>query len=267
MTESRGELGGALLGVGQRHRDPAVVSGGGQQDAGAVGHLRIDVDRDNVPSGPTTLASSAALQPPDPISARSCPEELDLLRLAATADPVQHARIYDTLAIRLSNAGQRPAALAASLQATAIWQRLAATSRDAYLPNLATSLSNHANRLAEVGRPTEAIQVSQQALDLRRELTELNRDAYLPDHAESLAVLGHVLMQDARFGEAVAPLVEAMGFGQELPEYAQGIMAVIVDLLRRCHTEDAARVAEEFREIAGANVPDWMKEPPASSDG
>src|SRR4051794_39500765 len=40
-------FGGSLLGVGQGHRDPAAVPRGVQQDAGAVGHLRVDVDRDD----------------------------------------------------------------------------------------------------------------------------------------------------------------------------------------------------------------------------
>ncbi|MEU8220142.1 hypothetical protein AB0C47_30730, partial [Micromonospora taraxaci] len=58
--------------------------------------------------------------------------------------------------------------------------------RDAYLPDLAMSVNNHAVRLAEEGRRAEALAASQEAVDLRRELADGNRDAYLPNLATSV---------------------------------------------------------------------------------
>ncbi|MDX3107436.1 hypothetical protein, partial [Nonomuraea angiospora] len=60
------------------------------------------------------------------------------------------------------------------------YRELAALDRDAYLPDLAGAMNNHAIRLAEVGRRGEALEVSREAVDLYRELAAINRDAYLP---------------------------------------------------------------------------------------
>ncbi|WP_460363385.1 tetratricopeptide repeat protein, partial [Actinocorallia lasiicapitis] len=114
-----------------------------------------------------------------------------------------------------------------------------------------------------IGRRAEALTVSQEAVDLRRELADLNRDAYLPDYVQSLTVMGYVCVQDARFGEAVMLLVEALVAAQELPEYAQGIVGVIVDLLRDCHQQDPDEVGRVFHAATGQDVPGWMKEPPS----
>ena len=126
------------------------------------------------------------------------------------------------------------------------------------------SVNNHAVRLAEVGRRAEAVTVSQEAVDLRRELADLNRDAYLGGYVQSLAVSGHVLVADKRPREAVPALVEALVLGQELPEEAQGILGLIIDLLRQCYAVDAQVAADAFRAVTGQGVPEWMRQPPAS---
>ncbi|WP_346113191.1 trypsin-like peptidase domain-containing protein, partial [Nonomuraea maheshkhaliensis] len=84
-----------------------------------------------------------------------------------------------------------------------IYRELAELNRDAYLPDLAMSLNNHAIRLAEVGRRAEAVPVSEEAVRLRRELAELNRDAYLPDLAGSLNNHANRLAEVGRRTEAV----------------------------------------------------------------
>jgi hypothetical protein len=145
-------------------------------------------------------------------------------------------------------------------------QELAKLNRDAHLPDLAGSLNNHANLLAETGRRAEAIPISEQAVTLRRELAELNRDAYLPDYTKSVTVLGYVLVEGAQFREATTPLVHAFMLTQELPDYAQGILATIAGLLRRAYAADATGVTEELRTITGQDVPDWMKEQPATEE-
>ncbi|WP_346114034.1 hypothetical protein, partial [Nonomuraea maheshkhaliensis] len=164
--------------------------------------------------------------------------------------------------------GRRTEAVPVSEEAVRLRRELAELNRDAYLPDLATSLNNHAIQLAEVGRRTEAVPVSEEAVRLYGELTELNRDAYLPDYVRSLAARGYVLVEGSQFRTAVAPLVVALLASQELPEYlAQDIVRGVVDLLRRAHTGDATAVADEFRLVTGQNVPAWMIEPPSTADG
>ncbi|WP_147449338.1 tetratricopeptide repeat protein [Actinomadura pelletieri] len=165
-------------------------------------------------------------------------------------------------AVRLAEVGRRDEALLVSQEAVELRRELAVANRAAFLPDLAMSLNNHALRLAEVGRRDEALPVSQEAVELRRELVATNPAAYLPAHTRSITVLGHVLVLDARFGEAVAPLVEALVAAEKLPEYDQGIVVVVIDLLRRCHAGDAAGVDEVFRAVTGQDVPEWMKQPP-----
>ncbi|WP_127504040.1 hypothetical protein [Actinoplanes solisilvae] len=95
----------------------------------------------------------------------------------------------------LAETGQRTEALAASLEAVDLHRELVALNRDAYLPNLAASVNNHANRLAEAGRGTEALATSLEAVSLRRELFRLNRDAYQPALATSLWNVGVVALK------------------------------------------------------------------------
>ena len=82
--------------------------------------------------------------------------------------------------------GRQAEALSTAQEAVDLHRELTALNRDAYLPDLATSVNNHAIRLAEAGRRAEALLTPQEAVDLRRELAAGNRDAYLPDLATSL---------------------------------------------------------------------------------
>lgn len=166
-------------------------------------------------------------------------------------------------AILLAKIGPQIDALRVSEEAVSLFQELTAANRDAYLPNLATALHNHVVGLVKTGRRAEAAPLSQEAVHLRRELAALNPDAYLPDHVQSLTVLGYVLGGGNLFREAVVPLAEAFIAGRQLPGYAQGIMDEIVDLLRRAYASDPIGASEGFREVAGQNMPDWVKQPPA----
>ncbi|MCK9879181.1 tetratricopeptide repeat protein, partial [Frankia sp. Ag45/Mut15] len=82
--------------------------------------------------------------------------------------------------------GRRAEALAPAQEAVNLYQRLAADSPDAYLPDLAASLNNLATFLSEVGRRAEALTPAQEAVNLRRQLAADSPDAYLPDLAASL---------------------------------------------------------------------------------
>jgi len=82
-------------------------------------------------------------------------------RLAASAEqsPEQQARWANTLAIRLSEAGERGEALEAAREAADLYKALAGASPAAYTPNLASSLNNLANHLSEAGERGEALHI------------------------------------------------------------------------------------------------------------
>ena len=82
-------------------------------------------------------------------------------RLAASAErsPEQQARWANTLAIRLSEAGERGEALEAAREAADLYKALAGESPATYTPNLAMSLNNLANRLSEAGERGEALHI------------------------------------------------------------------------------------------------------------
>ncbi|MEN3539803.1 tetratricopeptide repeat protein [Microbispora sp. ZYX-F-249] len=169
---------------------------------------------------------------------------------------------------RLGEVGRRAEAVPVSEEAVRLRRELSELNPDAYLPDLAMSLSNHALWLAEVGRRAEAVPVSEEAVRLRRELSELNPDAYLPGYLQSLVVRGYVLIENRKFRAGVTPLIEALLAARELPEHvAQGITGSVAHLLRLAYAKDAAAVADEFRVVAGRDVPAWMKEPPSATPG
>ncbi|MET8383539.1 tetratricopeptide repeat protein [Streptosporangium canum] len=134
------------------------------------------------------------------------------------ADPAGRAHIHNRLAVRLSTAGLHARALAEGHQAIRIWRRLAELNRDAYLPNLAGSLNNHAVLLAETGQRQAAVPISEEAVRLNRELTALNRDAHLPDLAMSLHNHASLLAETGRRQAAVPISEEAVRLNGELAE-------------------------------------------------
>ncbi|WP_460363384.1 tetratricopeptide repeat protein, partial [Actinocorallia lasiicapitis] len=136
--------------------------------------------------------------------------------LTTAKDPATHAYWHATHAIRLIHIGNRQQALHHSHQARNLYRELAGLSRDAYLPDLATSLNNHAGLLAEIGRRAEAVPVSQEAVDLYRELADLSRDAYLPNLATSLNNHAARLAEIGRRAEALMVSQEAVDLYREL---------------------------------------------------
>jgi len=95
--------------------------------------------------------------------------------------------------VRLAEAGRREEGLAAIEQAVTIHRELAARNRDAWLPDLATSLNNLSVRLAEAGRREEGLAAIEQAVTIHRELAARNRDAWLPNLVRSLRVKAWIL--------------------------------------------------------------------------
>ena len=88
-------------------------------------------------------------------------------RLATSAErsPEQQAHWADKLSIRLSDVGERKAALEAAREAVRLRRALVEESPTAYTPNLAGSLNNLANLLSEVGERNEALETFVEGFD------------------------------------------------------------------------------------------------------
>jgi Flp pilus assembly protein TadD len=74
------------------------------------------------------------------------------------------------LGVNLSNLGRGEEALAAMQEAVDIRRRLVETRSDAFLPDLATSVSNLGICLSDLGRRDEARAATQEAGNIRRRL-------------------------------------------------------------------------------------------------
>jgi hypothetical protein len=138
---------------------------------------------------------------------------------------------------------------------------LAALNRDAYLPDLAGSVNNHAISLAAAGRRGEALTVSEEALTLYRELAARNRDAYRRDLATSLrahAWVRHLVGADlaaalATAREAVDAYTELAGaepaaFGDRRSA-ARRTLADVLESLGR--GDEAAEIRQALDDEAG----------------
>ncbi len=138
--------------------------------------------------------------------AQSLVEEIDQGR---TERIPSLAAAYNNLAIRLSEVGQREAALAPAQEAVAICRELAAKAPDAYRPDLALALNNLANRLSEVGQREAALAPAEEAVAIYRELAAKAPDAYRPDLAMALNNLATSLSEVGQREAALAPAQEA----------------------------------------------------------
>ncbi|PWR14768.1 hypothetical protein DKT69_14555 [Micromonospora sicca] len=186
--------------------------------------------------------------------------------LAHITDPADRAALHVNHAWRLTNAGQRIAALTPIEEATRIYRRLAEADLGDYLPNLAASLTNLGLLLSELGRRERALAPAEEATRIYRRLAEADPGAYLPDLAKSLNNLGLPLSELGRPEQALAAAEEATRIyrrlaeanpGDYLPDLAVSLSnlgAFLSDLGRR---EQALSPAEEsigiHRRLAEAN--------------
>ena len=133
-------------------------------------------------------------------------------RLATSAkrSPEQQAHWANNLSIRLSDVGERKAALAAAREAEKLYRALAEASPQAYTPRLAMSLNNLANILSEVGERGEALRGAREAVELYRVLAEVSPAAYTPDLAMSLNNLANILSKVGEQDEALVAAREAV---------------------------------------------------------
>ena len=141
-------------------------------------------------------------------------------RLAASAErsPEQQAHWANNLSIRLSDVGERKAALVAAREAVELYRGLAEASPAAYTPGLAMSLSNLANCLSEVGERNEALVAAREAVELYRGLAEVSPAAYTPDLAMSLSNLANCLSAVGDRDGALGAAREAVRLRRALAE-------------------------------------------------
>ena len=152
-------------------------------------------------------------------------------RLATSAErsPKQQAYWANNLSIRLSDVGERKAALEAAREAVELCRGLAEASPQAYTPDLATSLTNLAAFLSGVGERNEALVAAREAVELYRGLAEVSPQAYTPDLAMSLTNLAN------RFSE-VGERNEALEAAREAVELYRGL----AEASPQAHTPDLA---------------------------
>ena len=141
-------------------------------------------------------------------------------RLATSAErsPEQQAHWADKLSIRLSDVGERKAALEAAREAVRLRRALVEESPTAYTPNLAGSLNNLANRLSEVGEQDRALEAASEAVELYRALVEASPQAYTPRLAASLNSLANILSEVGERNEALEAAREAVRLRRALVE-------------------------------------------------
>ena len=189
-------------------------------------------------------------------------------RLATSAErsPEQQAHWANILSIRLSDVGERNAALEAAREAVELYRGLAEASPQAYMPDLAMSLNNLANRLSAVGERGDALVVAREAVRLRRVLAEASPQAYTPDLAGSLNNLAIRLSAVGERGEALVVAGEAVELYRALAEaspqaYMPDLAASLSNLancLSSMGDRDRALVVareavELYRALAGAS--------------
>ena len=142
------------------------------------------------------------------------------MRLATSAErsPEQQAHWANNLSIRLSDVGERKAALEAAREAVELYRGLAEAAPQAYTPKLAASLNNLANCLSEVGERNEALVAAREAVELYRGLAEATPAAYTLNLAGSLNNLAAFLSEVGERTEALEAAREAVELYRGLAE-------------------------------------------------
>jgi tetratricopeptide (TPR) repeat protein len=213
-----------------------------------------------IPGLDTAVLESAEALLPDErnvnidLAAAAIAERLTGIRLAATTDPVERARLHGRLAVRLDQAGRRTEALGHLQTAVDLCRQAGAT---AELARWASALSL---QLSAAGRRTEA-------LDLAREAVDLRRAGDPADQAEALTNLGKAYAELGRHREGLPRSEEASRLYRQLaeadphtylPDLAlslHNVAAARSDTHRRTEALAAAREsADIYRKLADADA-------------
>jgi tetratricopeptide (TPR) repeat protein len=181
------------------------------------------------------------------------------------------AQWSSNLGVRLSELGEREAALAAAQEAVELCRALAAQRPDAFRPNLAVSLNNLANMLSELGEREAALAAAQEAVDIRRALAAQRPDAFRPDLAGSLNNLANMLSEVGEREAALAAAQEAVDIRRALaaqrPDAFRPNLAVSLNNLANMLSElgereaalAAAQEAVDIRRALAAQRPDAFR--------
>ena len=97
-----------------------------------------------------------------------------------------------------------------------IYDELAITAPDAFLPELAGALSNLSNRLSELESPQKALCAIRRSVGLYRDLVERNPDAARPNMARALDCLSDRLSAVGQRHEALRVSREALAIYRDL---------------------------------------------------
>ena len=141
---------------------------------------------------------------------------------AQASNPVisnaERARRAGSLGIAHAQMGDHEAAVTVARQAVALQRPLAEEKPDAFLPDLATSLSNLANVLSDLGQREQALSAAEEAVKLYRQLAQQRPDAFLPDLAMSLSNLASVLNDLGQREQALSAAEEAVKLRRQLAQ-------------------------------------------------
>ena len=166
----------------------------------------------------------------------------------------QVAGLSNNLSNRLAGLGRREEALAAIEEAVAIRRRLVEARPEAFLPDLALSLTNLSNHLAGLGRREEALAAVEEAAAIYRRVAEDRPEGFLPELAASLNNLSNHLGELGRREEALAAIEEAVAIRRRLaedrpeaflPDLAASLNNLSADLAALGRREEALAAIEE----------------------
>ena len=107
----------------------------------------------------------------------------------------RHRLFFILIFVHYTNNNDYSAAEASYKEALEIRRELAKKNRDAYLPDVATTLNNLGNLQSNNNDYSAAEASYKEALEIRRESAKKNRDAYLPNVATTLINLS-IFYQD-----------------------------------------------------------------------
>ncbi|MEU5301121.1 hypothetical protein ACH4YO_16440 [Streptomyces noursei] len=179
-------------------------------------------------------------------------------RLAATDDPAQHARLHQNLGFRMTRAGHREEAMAATERAVDIFRRLATADPAGFAPELAGALAQLSECAYKADRMRTSRRAAEEAVGIFRGLAATDRTSYEPGLALSLSQLGHGMSEERRQEEALAAAQRAMGIFQRLaatdpalhePGLAMTLAQTAVYSWRLRRWADALTAAERSVEI------------------
>ncbi len=128
---------------------------------------------------------------------------------------------------------------------------MAQATPQAFLPDLAASLTSLGLRLADVGRREEALAAAQEATALYRELAQVNPQAFLPDLAGSLGMYGFVLLDLGRAQEAQEAFAEGLRAIRPLAQAHPAAFGNLAAMLEKGYLWARQKVEEEEKKRQG----------------